>query len=335
MGQIIFSDSGKLDFSTKLGRSKIFAAVQYFASGERQKAEALRIRKALEAFGGAGDFPAGVNQIIEKFHATPAYDTGFEEIFDIKDFTNTNESGFDILDVEDGLVFAKVALGDKALIYKMAGSKVSVDFDLYGAGLGWDRKLIDDKKYWALEDNAVAFVNKYYEHKAACFYALIEAIGAAQNIGWQPPDPAALANTDALYTANRDAQTLNLAAQTMFIDLKDKGYGVTPSNTTVLVATPLQLVGRLGKALGLLLQGFAGSPSQTTYKFRIVPTTMLAATNVYYPCIPKIKARGGDRMKLTIFNRFDEEAYADISIGWGRYSGAVGDQEQFKRCAIL
>lgn len=38
----IFSDLSKLDFSTKAGRDKIFAAVQYFASGEKQKAEALR-----------------------------------------------------------------------------------------------------------------------------------------------------------------------------------------------------------------------------------------------------------------------------------------------------
>jgi len=330
----IFSDLSKLDFSTKTGRDKIFAAVSYFASDERQKAEAKRYQQALQAFGSAADFPTVPNQILEKFHAVPSYDTGFEEIFDIRDFTGTNEAGFDILDVEDGLTFAKVALGDKALIFKMAGSKVSVSFDLYGGGLGWSRLLIDDRKYWTLEDNAVAFVNKWAHDKAAAFYALIEAIGVGQNITWQNPDPAALANTDALYTANRDAQTLNKAAETLFLNLKDKGYGVTPANTPVLVATPLEIVGRLNKALGLLLQGFAGSPNQVSYKFRLIPTTMFAASTSYYPCIPKIKAKGGNRMNLTIFNKFDEEAYADIAVGWGRYGGAIGDQEQFQRCAI-
>jgi hypothetical protein len=333
MRERIFSDFGKLDFSTKEGRAKIFAAVQYFAT-ERAKEVAKRYKAAVEAFGAAGDFPAVTNQILEKFHALPSYDNGFEEVFDFRDFTGTNESGFDILDVEDGLTFAEVPLGEKALIYKMAGSKVSVSFGMYGAGLGWHRTLIDDKKYWTLEDNAVAFVNKAAQHKAACYYALIEALGAGQNIGWQLPDPAALANTDALYTANRDAQTLNLAAQTMFLNLKDKGYGVTPANTTVVVLSPLQLVGRLNKALGLLLQGFAGSPNQVSYKFRLVPTTMFVTTSVYYPCIPKIKAKAGNRMNLTIFNKFDEEAYADIAVGWQRHGGAIGDQEQFQRCAI-
>ena len=329
----IFADLSKLDFSTPEGRGKIFAAVQYFASGERQKAEAKRYQAALQAFGGPGDFPAAAHQILEKFHATPAYDMGFEQIFDIRDFTQTNESGFDILDVEDGLTFAKVALGDKALIFKMAGSKVSVDFDLYGGGLGWSRLLIDDKKYWTLEDNAVAFVNKSAQFKAACYYALIDAVAAAQNILWQAPVPAALANTAETYTANRDAQTLNLAAQTIFTAVKDKGYGVTPSNTTLLILTPLQLIGRLNRALGLLLQGYNG-PAMIDYKFNMVPTTMLTAVDKYYVCLPKIKAKGGNRMNLTIFNKFDEEAYADVAIGWMRFGGAIGDQEQFKRCAI-
>ena len=330
----IFKDLSKLDFSTQAGRDKIFAAVQYYASGEKQKADYQRYRAALQAFGNAGDFPTAAHQILEKFHAVPAYDSGYEEIFDIRDFTGTTESGFDILDVEDGLAFAKVAEGDKALIYKMAGTKVSVEFDMYGGGLGWSRRLIDDMKYWTLEDNAVAFVNKAAENKASAFYALIDAVGAGENVAWQAPDPAALANTDALYTANRDAQTLNLAAQTILLDIKDKGYGVTASNAVFTVLTPIQVVGRLNKALGLLLQGFAGSPNQVGYKFRLIPTTMLSAVNKYYVILPKIKAKGGNRMNLTIFNKFDETAYADIAVGWMRYGGAIGDVEQFKRCSI-
>jgi hypothetical protein len=329
----IFSNYAKLDFSTKEGRNKIFAAVQYYAT-ERPKEVARKYKAAIQAFGAAGDFPAVTNQILEKFHALPSYDNGFEEIFKFTDFTGTNESGFDVLDVEDGLTFAEVPIGEKALIYKMAGSKVSVSFGMYGAGLGWHRTLIDDKKYWTLEDNAVAFVNKAAQHKASCYYALIEALGAGYNITWQNPDPAALANTDALYTANRDTQTLNKAAETKFLAVKDKGYGVTPSNTTLIVLTPLQLVGRLNKALGLLLQGFAGSPNQVSYKFRLLPTTMLDTATVYYVCIPNVKAKAGNRMNLTIFNKFDEEAYADIAVGWERHGGAICDSDQFARCAI-
>jgi len=329
----IFSNYGKMDFATKEGRDKIFAALHYFASNKRANEEAKKVAAAMRAFGTSGDFPAVVNQILEKFHAVPSYDMGYQEVFDIRDFTGTNESGFDILDVEDGLAFAKVPLGDKAHIFKMAGSKVSVAFDIYGGGLGWHRTLIDDRKYWTLEDNAVAFVNKAYANKAAAFYALVEALGAGHNVAWQNPDPAGLANTDATYTANRDAQTLNKAAETILLDVKDKGYGVTLQNASFIALSPIQLVGRLNKALGVMLQGTGGSPNQVAYKFRVLPTTMFVTTNVYYVILPKIKAKGGDRMNLTVFNKFDEESYQDIAVGWMRYGGAIGDQDQFARCA--
>lgn len=328
----IFKDYSKIDFSTPDGRKKVFGALQYFVSGQGLKDEAKKMIQAIQAFGNSGDFPEAARQILEKFHATPAYDTAYEEIFDIRDFTATNESGFDILDVEEGLAFRKIPNGDSVEIYKMGGTKVTVDFDLYGGGLGWLRTLIDDKKYWALEDNATAFVNKAAQDEAESYIALVEAISTDYNLAWQLPEPAGLAATDALYTANRDAQTLNKAAIDIITDLKDKGYGVT-ANTVFKVLCPLQLVGRLNRALGLVLQGFAGSPNQASFKFQLVPTIMLQTTNVYYVCVPKNKAKGGRRMRLTIYNKFDEEKYSDIAVGWQRYAGAVGDQEQFRRCA--
>jgi len=331
MSNLIFSDYSKLDFQTPEGRKKVFGAVQYFAN--KRIEESRKLRKAIQAFGTSGDFPTAPNQIIEKFHALPAYDTAYEEIFDVKDFTGTREAGFDILDVEDGLAFKKIPTGQAVEIYKMGGSKVSVGFDMYGGGLGWSRVLIDDQKYWTIEDNAVAFVNKAAEDRAANHMALIEAIAATYNVDWQLPEPAALANTNELYTANRDAQTLNKAAIDILTDLKDKGYGVTP-NTVFKVLTPIQLVGRLNRALSLMLQSVGGSATFAAFKFQIVPTITLTTTTVYYVCVPKLKAKSGNRMNLTIFDKFDETKYEDIAVGWMRYGAAIGDQEQFRRCAI-
>jgi len=333
MNEKIFN-LNKISFKTPEDRAKVFGALQYFASGKARDEQVKKQAAALHAFGSTGDFPTSILPLLEKFQALPAYDEGYKEIFDIRDFTGSRRNGFEIMDVEEGLTFAQVPVGDKVQVFKMAGSKTTVNFNMYGGGLGWHRTLIDDEEYWTLEDNAKAFVNKAYEHKASSFYALIEAISSAQNLAWQAADPSTLSNTDATYTANRDAQTLNKAAETILLAVKDKGYGITPMNASFVVLAPLQIVGRLNKALGLMLQGFGGSPSQVAYKFRIVPTTMLATTTVYYVCLPKIKSKGGDRMNLTIFNKFDEEAYSDIAVGWMRYGGAIGDIEQFQRCAI-
>lgn len=331
----IISDWTKADFHSAQGQALIRGALQAFMSAPEKVAKLQGMMAAkLQAFGNAGDFPTRINEIIEKYHLSTLYDAGWEQVFDVKDFTGTNESGFDILDVEDGLTFRKVPLDGKAHIYKMAGAKTSVDFDIYGAGLGWHRTLIDDKKYWSLEDNAFAFRNKYYADKAAVFYALIEAAGALHAVTWQNPEPSALATTDALYTANRDAQTLNKAAENIITAVKDCGYGLTLENAQFVVVTPFEKMGRVNRALSLMLQSVAGSATAAAYKFRPVVTSMLAASTYAYVCLPKAKAKAGDRMDLTIFTRFDEESYTDIAVGWGRYAGALGDTDQVQRIAF-
>jgi hypothetical protein len=331
----IISDWSKVNFHDEKSRKEIFGALQYFMQAPEREAKALhgKVTAAIQAFGTSGDFPTRINEIFEKFHLTTMYDAGWEQVFDVKDFTGTNEAGWDIVDVEDGLTFRKVPIDGKARIYKMAGAKVSVEFDIYGAGLGWHRTLIDDKKWWTLEDNAVAFRNKYYSDKAAIFYALIEAVSSAQNVTWQNPEPSTLANTNELYTANRDAQTLNKAVETLIGNVKDKGYGITLA-TPFIVLTSYQIAGRINRALSLMLQAVAGSATQAIYRFTPVVTTMLASSSYYYVILPKVKAQAGNRMDLTIFNKFDEESYSDVAIGWGRYAGAIGDEEQFQRCAI-
>jgi len=329
----IIQDWSKVNFDNPLHRKKVFGALQAFM-GAPIAVERLRekMKAHLQAFGSAGDFPTRMNEIIEKFHLTTMFDDAWKEIFNVRDFTGTNESGFDILDVEDGLTFRKVPIDGKAYIFKMAGAKTSVEFDMYGGGLGWHRTLIDDKKYWQLEDNAIAFRNKWYADKAAIYYALIDAISSTYNVTWQNPLPATLANTNDLYTANRDVQTINYAIGEIISDLKDKGYGVTPKSPFVIL-NPYQLTARLNMALRLLLQSFQGSAEQANYSVRLVPTSGLSDATKYYVGVPKIKAICGERMDLTIFNTFDEESYTNVAVGWGRHGGAIGDSEQFRRCA--
>ena len=326
----IISDWNKADFTSPQGQSLIKGALQAFMDAPRKVAE---LQAKMQAFGASGDFPTRINEIIEKFHLSTLYDAGWEQIFDVRDFTGTSESGFDILDVEDGLTFRNVPIDGKARIFKMAGTKTSVDFDIYGAGLGWHRTLIDDKKYWTLEDNAFAFRNKYYADKAAVFYALIDAIAAGYNVTWQASPDTLTAGT-AGYLASRDAATINYAANAIITAVKDKGYGINPQNMTFDILCPVGLVDRIKRAIGFTLQAFAGSPGWTNYQYNIIPTTMLSSSTVYYVCLPKIKAKAGNRMELTIFTRFDEESYTDVAVGWGRYAGAIGDSDQFRRCAI-
>lgn len=325
----VISDWSKVNFRDRESRLKVVGAVQHFMRLPDQKDGP--IRKAIQAYATKGDFPAEILQVLEKYHATPDYDLGYEQIFDVRDFTGTNVSGFDILSVESGLTFSLVKTGEKAKVYKMSGSKASVTFDLYGGGLNWDRILIDDRQYWTLEDNAIAFRNKAYSSRAAAFYALIEAVSNTQS--WSAVTPASVATSNENYNAIRDANTINAACLAILTAVKDKGYGVN-ANTEFVVLAPVALVGRISAAVKLLQQAVIGSANRVTFRVRPVYTLMLSSDSYYYVAIPGIKSKGGYRMDLTIYDQFDITAYADTMVGWMRYGGALGDTDLIKKCSI-
>ena len=336
----IIADWGKIKFApgsngqmviAPSDRAKVIGALQHFM--RMPDAKDSPIRKAIQAFATKGDFPTEILQILEKYHAVPDYDLGYEQIFDIRDFTSTNEAGFKILDVTSGLTFAKVPTGMKAKVFKFSGDVTEVTFDMYGGGLNWDRKLIDDRQYWTLEDNAIAFRNKAYSSRAENFYALLEAAGAANPTTWQAVTPAGVTTANENYNAIRDANTINAAALLILEALKDKGVGAGANSVLVLTA-PLALKSRIERALALVQQSFANSQKLVQYTIRAQYTLMLSSNSYYYLSFPKAKNKGGYRMDLTMFDQFDILAYADTMVGWMRYGGAVGDTDQNSRCAI-
>lgn len=331
----IVQDWTKVNFNDPRSRAMVFGAMNYMvnqAEHNPQLKEALR-KGELQHFGQPGDFPTSILPLIEKYRLSTAFDNGWESVFDVRDMTGSQRNGFQLLDVEDGLTFNAVPIGDHADVYKMSGAKATVLFEMFGGGLQWHRTLIDDQEYWSLEDNAFAFVNKAGAHKAQIHYDLIDAVPAAQNLAWQAPDPAGLPVTDQLYTANRDAQTMNQAAENIILAVQGKGYGVTPNNAQFIVLCPLQLRGRIRRAMDIMLQASTGSLKQIDFSFQQVTTTMLASATSYYVILPKKKIKSGNRMNLTVFDQFSITSYSDIAVGWSRFGAAIGDTEQIQRCA--
>jgi len=285
----------------------------------------------VQAFATSGDFPASVLEVLDKYHQLTYFDTGYEQIFDMMDLTNTNRNGFDILDVDSGLTFAMVPEGMKAKIYKFSGEKTTVTLDMYGAGLGWSRRLFDDKEYWTIEDNAIEFRNKAYSSKANNFYALLEAVAATYDLGWQAVT-GAVPNTNENYVPIRDINTINKACENILLQLMNLGMAATPASEFIILA-PIQLIGRIRRALGMVQQPFAGSTTQLNYNVRPIYTMMLTSSTEYYVIFPKKKIKGANRMNLTVFSDFDIEAYTDIAVGWQRYGGAIAEIKQIVRCS--
>lgn len=334
----IIGDWGKVDFRNSEGRQKFYGAVNHFMSqplrdkGFRTAVQKLQSHGALQHFATKGDFPEEILQVLEKFHEAPNYDLGYEQIFDIRDYTGTNESGFDILNVTSGLTFAKVPTGGKAKVEKFSGTKARVSFDKYGAALQWDRTLLEDRQYWVMEDTMAEFRNKAFASRAQAFYDMIDAT-TSNDVSWQAVTPSGVATSNENYDAIRDINTMNEAARAILRALKDKGYGIT-ANSPFYVVAPIELRSRLLRAASLIQQPVAGSEKRANHTFVFIWTLMLAATDKYYVVFPKAKMKGGYRLDLTLLGDVDVLAYADLMAGWQRYGGAIGDTDQVKRCSI-
>lgn len=303
------------------------AAAQAFS----ETGDPTAARTALvQAFGTSQDFPTSILEVLDKYHLTTYFDRGYEDVFDMMDMRNSNRNGFDILDVQSGLAFEKVPEGMKAKLYKMSGTKVTVTLDMYGGGLSWSRRLFDDKEYWTIEDNAIEFRNEAYQSKAQDFYDLIEAVAATYDLTWQAVT-GAIPNTNENYVPIRDVNTINKACENILLRCRNLGMGVTPSTQFIILA-PIQLVGRIRRALDIVQQPFASSTTQLNYNVKPTYTLMFTTTDVFYVILPKKKLKGANRMDLTVFSDFDIEAYADIAVGWQRYGGAIGEIKQIVRC---
>ena len=323
-------DLAAVDWNDPESRLNLCGAMTHFMREE--SVEARTVRGAMQNFGQGSDFPTSVIEILEKFNITPDSDLAYADVFDIRDMTTTRRHGFRILDVEDGLQFVEVPIGGKAKISKMQGSEITVNYIMYGGGLQWHRTLIDDEEYWAMEDKALAFRNQSAYDKATAFYALIDAIGSGYNLAWQAVTPANVANTNENYDAIRDINTINKACEEIVLALEGKGLGVS-ANSPFIVLAPLQLRGRMLRAMTVLNAGISGNLPGVHYTVSLRFTTMLSSSTVYYVCIPGIKSKGGIRMAMTIFDKFEIETYSDISVGWERYGGAIGEPDQFRRCS--
>ena len=259
--------------------------------------------------------------VVEKFHLMTDYDNGYESIFDVRDFAGTKANGFDVAGAASGLTFREIKPGEKVKVYQMAAAKYRCYFCYYGGALGWHRQLFEDGDWWTIEDNAIEFRNKAYSSRAAVYYALLEA--AADEVGCCAAVPSDCSDCSA--DARSIAESTNYAAVHLLTTLRNRGYGLNPGTTQLVVLTPIQLLGRVKAGLAVRNQAFAESPTVANFNFRIQTSMMLTNTNRVMVILPGKTLKIGYRMDLTLFDDFDILSYTDTVAGWMRHGGCIGD----------
>jgi hypothetical protein len=319
-----------------------------FSRENTARIQAWMSTRGMQAWTDKADFPAADVMYPQgpTVSALPFYDEGYKEFFKMLDFTGSGKGGFQMLYLTNTLALEMIPPGAKANIWNISGDRGYVKFDKYGMGLEWDKTLLEDAEWAQIADILAAFRNAAWNGVAKFHYDLMTYSFDPANplvkadIDWHAPDPAALANTAETYTANRDAQTINDACQTIALHLADKGYGLTP-NSTFVVFTPLELRSRIRKALSLALQPMSGSAPQLDYNIRQVttlmprvPTTQARVTDHYYVAFPGALAQSGMRLNLEELTEDNILARSTTQVDWLRFGAAIGDTQQIERCNI-
>lgn len=325
----VFSDYNLVDPNTTIGRKKVIGALSAFMNVPA-KVQKKMIKAGVEAFTAGGEFPADIQQLIDKMQlGLEEVDTGYEYFFDVRDFSSVPRDGFRIRDAQSGLTFSARGTGGRAKIYKVTGTETTVYFDSYGGGLEFDQAWFQDQEWWTIEENATEFRNAWYRDKATVMYGLIGAIGAGQNVAYDGTGADVM---------EKDINTINNAAATLITALKDAGYPVT-ANTMLYILSPIQLKGRLQRALNAqyINAGVSGAALMVEYNIRPVYSTNVlnagaACTDKWYLGASGMKNKLGEKMPLTVYADFHAQAFATTFVGWGRY-GAYANETQFQRLA--
>ena len=339
MGKI-FSDYSKIDMSTPEGIRMFYGAIQHNWNVVRELGEKC-IKLGIQEFTEYSNFPDDIAKVIEKYHIDIAeIDRGYDLAYATVDLRNTQASSFRIRDVSSALTFLKVKTGERAKIYGVSGNVVDVSLDLYGGGLQWAREWFMDNEWWTIEDTALEFRRKWFEDKAVVLYDLIQSLtdGSDQNV---PYDTAGATVVD------KDINTINAGVLELIIAHRDTGLGVNAQTPFVLLV-PIQNKGRVERAILGTYGAQNPGGSKVTYNVQPFYTPYLDWNHVsggssdwtdhvvddLYPlgylCVPKRKNKLGERMDLTVLSETDITAFADKSVGWGRYGAAI-DEAQWRR----
>lgn len=269
---------------------------------------------------GQDSFKTRVQQFLSKDNSNG--DKGFERIFDIIDFTETQKIGFDVKTVGTGFSFCPDKPGGPPKVYASSIPYICPAFDRYGGSLSWEKEWFDYAEFWNIEATTTAVRDSWYLQRACAFYNMISSSRPDSDISWQ--------NEICESKLITDAKTINFACAEIIDSLSANGYEVNPQ-TRFVVLTPLHLLPRLSCAC----------PETLNYNIEFVETKWLKSHSLltpemdqYFVCLPGRKAKGGYRQGLTLNDCENIISYAETVAAWGRYGGCIGDINQFRRCSI-
>jgi len=348
MGRV-FSDLSKLGGSVHRGRfqfseegyKKFWGAVGHFL-----QAPEIGMKKRIAELATVSQFPADVAQMLERYKiGAEQVDLTWRLIFAEVNLNATSASNYTLRDVQNGVAFRQMAVGEKIDYYSIRGAETAITFDTYGAGLQIPEVWYQDQRWWDIEESIEDYNLAWYKTQADTFFGLLHALtnavygtGTGVNIAYDST------GSDQL---EKDVNTINNAVVSLLTNLETAGMDVNASTRMVLLC-PLQMVSRCQAALDVRRGPlYTGPVVELAEQIQLASTLKLntavawntsgagsptaATVPLGYLTVPGKKCKYLNRQSLAIFPpRFDSEVYATKTEAWGRYGGCA-NAEQIRR----
>ncbi|MCK5609601.1 hypothetical protein KAR91_47440 [Candidatus Pacearchaeota archaeon] len=329
-----FNFTDKIILENHSEQSKVFTkGIQAFIHGAGKEEN----KKVIQAFTGSADLPVLTKDVFNVTNQVNNYDLLWQESF--KGITlNQGQLSWEIATITSGSEFRLIPEGGKVEFESYEGTKITVDIQKYGMGIGITWETIEGRKLYRFIDQMEQVRSKLYGLWADVHYGLLATAGATNQIAWQ--------GVATQSTVDRDIQTINKGYEDLGEDVKDSGYGDTANARMLIYASP-KLKARIEQALRSTDRG-AGAKSSgiaaTAGDSGQVVQYNVDSRYSWNSAIPANKALlvlPGNKIQNSVYlsskelSKEEMESLNQLRSYWTAFGAAIGDNDQVYELAFV
>lgn len=299
------------------GRAIVKSIQAFIHSGSVEVSKDVRI----QAFTGSSDLPSLTKDVFNITQQVDNFDQLWALVFKGVPLKR-GQLSWEIADVNSGQDFKLIPEGGKVEFFGITGSKVIIDVDKFGMGIGVTWETLEGRKLYLFWDQLMDVRAKMMGLWADVHYGLLATAGTSNPITFQ-------AGTG---TLDRDIATLNKGAEELGETNKDKGFGDTANARLTLFASP-KLRARLNQALRVTSADLAraGNQGQVTVDQNIDPrytyNTQIPVDKALL-VLPGQKIQNSVYLREKSFSKEQMESMSQVRTYWTAFGATVADTDQ-------
>lgn len=280
----------------------------------------------IQAFMGSSDIPQLTKDVFNVFNKVPEYDLLWQEAYKGIRLMK-GQLSWEIADIESAAVFELIPEGGKVKFYKYTGTKVTVEVQKYGMGIGITWETIHGRKLHKFIEQMEFTRSELYTLWANIHYGLLATAALSNAVGWQ----GAVGESH----LQRDIQTINFGYETIGENTKDSGYGDTANAPILIYASP-KLKSRILQAIRATAANVINTTTTVTSPGRVVEYNVKPkfTWNANIPAGKALMVLPGNKIQNSAYinelalSKQEIESLNELRTYWTVFGATVADVDQ-------